>query len=100
VYQKEIDENTSGLHRKLNYHILWSIGPRQLRGDILNNEECSIFIIDYCEKGFYIDREELQSRKDIKFYENKVMNIENMDEIEKEYFYVIEIPMRLGINVD
>lgn len=48
-----------------------------------------MFIIDYCDKGFYIDKEELKDLENVKFYENDVMNIENMDAIEKRYFYII-----------
>ena len=64
----------------------------------LRDGKCFFLILDHCSKGFYIDREEIDPKGPFKYFENHVMNIENMDAIEKEYFYIIKKKLELDTN--
>ena len=59
IYQKEILQETSGLHRKIKYNVILSLGPRQIRNEMMQENKCFMYLMDFCDKGFYIDREEL-----------------------------------------
>lgn len=59
ILKKEIPLEYTGLHWRLSYQFVLTLGYNHFNYKLFKKDKCYVFFIDYCEKGFYIDWEEL-----------------------------------------
>lgn len=93
TYIKEVDPNSSGLHRQIKYELSFQINQETLNLNKLKSGQCSLAIIDYCDYGFYIEFEDLLQTPTFKFIENERMDIEKMDSETQQFPFYMELKL-------
>ena len=92
-YYKGINETLTGLHRKISYTLNIEVPIANFDVKQFEKQQCHLAVIDYVDKNFYIDIEEIEPSNDFRFIENERMDIEKMNQKAKQYSYAIDFKL-------
>lgn len=90
---KEVPSHLTGLHRNIAYHVSLRLNASYFDIERFKRGECRLSILDLVERGFYIDYEEIDQTKSFTFIENDRMDIEKMNSLAPQYYYILDFSL-------